>query len=150
MQLRSTGEGLHVRLEKLVAALELLVLALDRLDAVDNLEEVRLEDPCLSVDRGGETSALVMMWRILRSCACWTSKHLGWGRCTAGQLADGLLFQRLSRLVSHLLDLLHAPPGTHGSGIALVVLLVLGLDRLAVPRDDDRPGGLAGAQGRPY
>jgi hypothetical protein len=39
----------YVRLEELVAALELLVLRLDNLDTVDDFEEASLESLCLSV-----------------------------------------------------------------------------------------------------
>lgn len=68
-----------------------------------------------------------------------------------GILSSGwryLLYQRLSGVLPHLLDLLAASSRTHSPGIAVVVLLLLELDVRAVARYYDGAAGLSASQAR--
>lgn len=123
--------GEYIRLEKLVAALELLVFVLDNLDAVDNLHEAGLEGFCLS----SETVSLVRAGTKVknahtneRGSTVGDSDTEG-GRSVACHVRGDaglsyLLYQSLASILAHLLNLFATPARAHGARIAVVVLLL--------------------------
>jgi hypothetical protein len=133
------------------------VLVLDDLDAVDNFHEASLELLGLSGGGGGgqlndqgssaETDPSSYDVGAIGGTATTPTKLLRavYG-CVVGVHS---LYQCLSRVLAHLLNLLAASARAHGPGVAIVVLLLLELDVGAVARYYDGAARLAAAQARP-
>lgn len=88
----------------------------------------------------------------MMAATCATRQARWWeGRggegCNIRNSVDSL-YQGLAGLLTHLLNLLAAPPGAHGPGVAVVVLLLLELDVGAVARYYDGAAALPAAEAR--